>query len=340
MYSCGTPSGGAGRTAPKRSGSGRGFPCRWIRRVVRFLRGGSAGKVATTGGRSAEKRFHLHLGAHKTGTTYTQTALRINREKLRQARVIYWDDHYTRRSLTPFLTGLSRRKGAVSPEMCRERIEAELRSPDIASARKVVISDENLLGYIKNIVMKKGYRWLVRRLIPIREAFGGDVKVYLTIRNYAEFISSMYCELVTTKPYFPFQRIRHGRFVSGLSWVKVYGDLVKVFGEENVVVFEYEKFFKQPDKFLAELVGTGIDFEFPEKEIRTSPSARAIEFIASEGAANPQTPVSEIVACAKERFPRNPENPPFDPWSPEERALLEERYRRDVAAIPCWRPGE
>ncbi len=326
---------GAGPSARGRHGSSLSLIANWMRCVFGLLRG----KAAPQCGSKLEKRYHLHLGVHKTGTTYTQTVLMINRDNLKRAGVEYWDLGYTRRNLTPFLVGLSRRKASLSPTQCRERIESLIYAPEISAAKRVVISDENLLGFIFDIIRKNGYKNLVRKLTPMRGVLGGDVKVFLTVRSYADFISSMYCELITTKPYFTFERIREGKFVSGLSWAKVYRDLVKVFGAENVVVCDYQTVFSHLTEFLSFLADARIDFELPKKEIRSSPSARAVGFIRTESEEHPELPVRKVVARAILKFPRNSENPQFDPWTAEERAALDERYKRDMAEIPCWRPG-
>lgn len=307
-----------------------------LRRIWRSLTGSNEAAAPP----DTPCRHHLHLGAHKTGTTYCQTLLKINRDKLACNGIAYWDLHRTRRELTPYLLGLSKRKGLLSREECAARLAGVLQSKEAASAARLVISDENLMGFIKDILRRRGYRGLRRRMAPIRDALGQDVKVFLTVRSYAEFISSMYCELVTTKPYFPFEEVRAGSFAAEFSWLSVYKDLVKVFGRRNVVVFDYHTFFKNPTAHLSHLVGAEMEFEYPKKQIRTSPSARAIEFIGSEGAANPDVPLKEIVARANQLFPRSAENPAFDPWTPEERAALDERYRRDLERIPCWEPRD
>jgi hypothetical protein len=318
---------GLSHSAPGNARSGFGNPNGWIKRILRALR-----LIRR------ENRVYLHLGAHKTGTTYCQTVFKINQDKLRKAGVMYWDLNYTRKNLTPYLVGLSRHNHSISPEDCKARIQSEISAPGLGKASRLVISDENLTGFIREIVLRNGYKRLVRRMRPIRQALGGDVTVFLTIRNYADLISSMYCEMITTKAYFPFEQIRECGFDTDLSWVNIYQDLVKVFGKENVVVFEFKSFFSQPDEFLSRLVGTGIDFEYPPKEIRASPSAKAIEFIGSESAARPQVPIRKIARKAKRKFPRDAANPPFDPWTPEERIRLNERYQKDLAVIPCWSP--
>ena len=288
--------------------------------------------------RRKEKRFHLHLGVHKTGTTYTQTLLGINREKLRGDGVAFWDMEFTRHQLTPLLVGLSRENGPIPAEECLRRLKTYLSEPEVAAARKVVISDENLLGFISEIVRRNGYKGIVRRMLPMRDLLKRDVKVFLTIRSYPDFITSMYCELITTKPWFPFEKIRDGGFVAEHSWLKMYQSLVRTFGQKCVIVAEYQTIFANLEGYLALLSGSKIQFDFPEKEIRISPSANAIERIRSQQEEGVDLPLKKIVRQAMKRFPKNAENPRYDPWTSEERAMLEERYRQDISEIPLWVP--
>jgi hypothetical protein len=318
------------RHATKKHGRRHGVGRFWRRLLGVLKAGGPKWRI-----KAADCRHHLHLGAHKTGTTFCQTVLEINRARLADHGIAYWSLEDTRRDITPYMIGLSSTKEATrTHEECLARLAEALGS----DAARLVISDENLTGFIKDILRKRGYRGLRRRMIPIRDALGRDVRVFFTVRRYADFISSMYCEYVGTKQYIPFEEVRESRFMAELSWVKVYRILVRVFGRSNVVVFEYDRLFNSLPAHLACLVGKEMEFEIPKKQIRASPSARAIAHIARESSANPGIPVKQIAAQAIRLYPRNSDNPAFDPWTPAERLALDERYRRDLARIPCWHP--
>ncbi|MBK1816379.1 hypothetical protein JIN84_12200 [Luteolibacter yonseiensis] len=223
---------------------------------------------------------------------------------------------------------------------CVQRIRSQVFAPDVLKGKRAIISDENLLGFIVDIVRRKGYHALVKKLVAMRDVLGGEVRVFLTIRSYADFISSMYCELVTTKPYFSFEEIRHGKFVTELSWLRLYRALAKVFGRHNVVIFEYDLLFSQPSEHMCYLAGARIDFEFPGKGIRVSPSAKAVEHIGMLSQDGSAMSVRKMVVEANRKFPKNADNPAFDPWTPEERARLDERYRKHLKRIPRWHPGK
>lgn len=286
-----------------------------------------------------EKKFHLHLGVHKTATTYVQSALKLNSGALLEKGVQYWDLQHTRENLTTSVWELSRvKKDSTRARQWRKRIRSLLLNEETAKARRVVISDENLLGFVPGVFRKGGYFGVEKRFQPIRRMLEGDVKVYLTIRSYADFFSSIYCELITTKPFEPFDSARGNAAMMGFSWVTLYESLVTVFGRQNVVVFEFGSLKGNLDAMIFEMIGEPMALQMPAKQIRVSPSARAVSRIRREQENGNGLPLKDIVKLATRRYPKNGENRAFDPWTEEERQEFDRRYREDLDKIPCWKP--
>lgn len=305
----------------------------WISGVVKRLK-----KIFRK--KKAGKKFHLHLGVHKTATTYTQSALSDNNGTLRENGILYWDLGFTRKNITPFLKGLCRKKKhPAEAEECEMHLRELFGRPEVKKSQRVLISDENLLGFITDIIRHGGYKGVFRRFKPIHLILNHDVKVYITIRNYADFFSSVYCELITTKPYVPFERLRENPALMEFSWLSVYKDLVRVFGRKNVVVFEFQTAASNLTGVVAEMLGSPIELKMPGKQIRVSPSGKAVDCIRLAQESNDgQKPLREIVKTATQLFPKNPENPSFDPWTAHERASLDKRYKEELQKIPCWHP--
>lgn len=283
--------------------------------------------------RAAPKKFHLHLGVHKTATTYTQTTLAKNNHVLSKNGILYWDLRKTRKTVTPYLCGLASDRESESVAECREYLTALFKSPEVDAAKMVLISDENILGFINEIVRSGGYRAIYRRLEPIRDILNKDVRVFITIRNYADFFSSVYCEMITTKPFVPFDELRNNPKMLEFSWVVVYQKLVRVFGKENVVVFEHQSSVLNLDQTIKDMLGRRLSLVMPKKQIRVSPSGNAVDNIRQETERNPDRPLRQIVKAAKAAYPKNKKNSAFDPWTAEERALLDDRYRQDLLKI-------
>lgn len=286
------------------------------------------------------KKFHVHLGVHKTATTYTQSALKDSNATLLENGILYWDLGFTRKNITPSLRGLCRKKKhPVEAGECEKQLRELLSRPEIGKSKRILISDENLLGFIPDIIRHGGYKGVFRRFKPIHEILNRDVKVYITIRNYADFFSSVYCELITTKPYVPFERLRENPALMEFSWLSVYKDLVRVFGRKNVVVFEFQTVASNLSEVVAEMLGSDLELTMPGNQIRVSPSGKAVDFIRTEQGKNPDRSFRKIVKSATDRFPKNAGNPAFDPWTAEERARFDQRYKEDLGSIPCWRPN-
>ncbi|MES2657310.1 MAG: FkbM family methyltransferase [Verrucomicrobiota bacterium] len=284
------------------------------------------------------KRIHLHLGAHFTGSARLREALKNNNDILGRNGIAFLDVEYVRKSISPLLNGLSWKGGPDSVNKRRERIESRLALPELASSGLVLISDENLLGTFPEILESGGYSGISERFGLLDEILGKEVEVFLAVRNHAEFFTEFYQRWIGTKPYIPFERIREGPLMKGFSWAPVYQELVRIFGKQNVVVFEYETVRSQPGRVIGRMLGTGLELEVPDEGAASGLSEKAVEYIRLESVWKTARTSPQVLKAAKARFPVGPENPLFDPWTPEERARLGENYRRDLQEIDCWQP--
>ena len=109
----------------------------------RFLKSGLSKRPGIFG----DRRIHLHLGAHKTATTYIQRILATNKDTLLENGVFYLPLAQTRAKLSKQIMGLSR-KGRRSADLVshRQAILDELSGKGLERCHTVLISDENLLG--------------------------------------------------------------------------------------------------------------------------------------------------------------------------------------------------
>jgi hypothetical protein len=94
----------------------------------------------------ADKRAYLHVGLHKTGTTYLQNLLRANRDALRDQGVEYLaDESVSQRLATRDLKSVTSRRGYDDPRIpgAWDRLVAGI---ELRGAPTVLISDEGLGG--------------------------------------------------------------------------------------------------------------------------------------------------------------------------------------------------
>jgi hypothetical protein len=138
----------------------------------------------TTMASTADRRVFLHVGLHKTGTTYLQNLLRANRVELRAQGVEYLaDPDSSQRSATRDLKGTSGR-GFDDPRVpgAWDRLVAGIAERDAPS---VLISDEGLGG--------AKARQIHRAVASFDDR---EVHVVVTVRDIARVLVSQWQEQV------------------------------------------------------------------------------------------------------------------------------------------------
>jgi hypothetical protein len=207
----------------------------------------------------------LHLGAHKTASTYIQKSLGQSRDRLRERGVGYLPLKEVRSAITKRLS-ISGWMDPVELRPATRRLLREHRSYDV-----LIISDENIIGGLKPKLGEYYYdrRRRVRRLL---RAIGcNGVKVFFATRSYDTFISSMYCECIRHNPFLDAQSYVTEIDIESFSWMGVIGTFVGLVGAENVVVWPYEDFSLLERQVFASLTaGVADAIEGPPGRFRQS----------------------------------------------------------------------
>src|SRR3954451_9411374 len=146
---------------------------------------------------------HLHVGAHKTATTYIQSMLAANVSALHANGIGYLPLAEFRRLVTFKLmkldTGFFHLKDKV------DRFFSHGRSDRING---LLLSDENIIGVCPNFVETgKLYQQAPARLRQLRKLLGGnEIHMFFAIRAYDTFIPSAYGEaLRNQRKFVPFE---------------------------------------------------------------------------------------------------------------------------------------
>ena len=272
----------------------------------------------------------LHLGAHKTATTYMQDAMDLSREELRASGIGYVPLMDLRPRVTERL-GFGRLglHGAVN------RLLSEYRG-----CKRLIISDENIIGGLKPSAKWGFYPKHRKRLAKLLGKLGRqDFKIYFATRSYDEFISAMYCEY-----------IRHGAFVEAeaylrnlgeaFSWAKIVETFVTLIGAENVNLWRYEDFSAAQHEIFATLVDAPADLvQKPAGRVRESLSVAAVQTLASlEPSRDPDEARARARAAAA-AHPKGPGNPAFSAFSLAMSQTLRARYESEISCFPHAFPG-
>lgn len=200
---------------------------------------------------STTKTVHFHVGAHKTATTYMQSRLRSNRQRLRNDGINFVDlwakndeEKRYRKQLKRVIEKerVNEQKLALISTQLHD-IVAKATQPDNSL---IVLSYENMLG---DYDLTKGPAPYPNAGTAIRHVVNAfpdwQVRIFFSIRSLDRFVESGYVQRV-------FTRYETRRFkgymkqidVTGLSWMPVVSAINAAIGAENVFVWEYEKFVK------------------------------------------------------------------------------------------------
>ncbi|MEO5916304.1 MAG: hypothetical protein ABIS50_18850 [Luteolibacter sp.] len=283
-----------------------------------------------------DRKIHLHLGAHKTATTYIQKNLATNKATLLDHGVLYLSLPDTRARLSKHLVALS--KSARDEALLAEHREAVLDGlgrEDLARCHTVLISDENLSGGPGGFIKGKIYTSLAEKWHHVHDELGPNIQVSFSIRDYPGFLTSIYSEILRNHRYRRFGKIRGLFGEIPTLWSSVHADLSTVFGAENVTLWDFKDTVAHPAKVLAFLTGIDAPMEIIDEPVRESLSDRAIGFIRDfRKLPGRPLPAAVIAEVARRLYPLKDHPKKFDPWETDERAALLAHYQAEKARLP------
>lgn len=153
------------------------------------------------------RHFTLHLGAHRTGTTSLQALLDANRANLNRRSIDVLTPPRQQKRDTPTVRDAFKRRSQQFGLFHRFRWASKLLSSRIASslrtdiqgladrsATRIVLSDENFLGFAIQMTGSRAlYPDAGTRLELLGSSIAGaDMRIFLAIRPYDDFMLSYY----------------------------------------------------------------------------------------------------------------------------------------------------
>ncbi len=293
----------------------------------------------------ATMKIYLHLGAHKTATSYLQTRLQRNSTLLARAGVYAPPVSMLRRRIIPLV------KRAVRPGLSgfygRSRLARELgtltREAVQSGASRMVLSEENLIGNNSGVIDRSGfYPNARRRLAVLARALPQEpCEVMLALRSYAGFYTSAYGQwLRNGGRHRPFDQALKQRILTGAGgWPGLVADIRAAFPAARLVVWDFDDWSDLEPIVLARMVGPAAHSlsALTERPL-AGLSARAVAALA-EAAATGTPPDAVTAHRLIAAYPKGRDHPAFDPWTAGEYALLAARYAADLALIRGAYPG-
>jgi hypothetical protein len=196
------------------------------------------------------KIVYLHIGIHKTGTTFLQNVLSENRDKLIKNGYYYPvsaipnssfpGHHFLPRALSQNIDKFDKISTKKTNFQTWEKLLEEINDHKISN--KIIISAEDFCLLSSDEILK------------LQEYFSGfSVKIIVYLRRQDEFLLSLYSELVK-KGYYKSIEVAFNEYSDRFNYFKLLDRWKSVFGKENLRIGIYQKghcllsdFFKKID---------------------------------------------------------------------------------------------
>ncbi|NNU81325.1 hypothetical protein HMH01_12840 [Halovulum dunhuangense] len=284
----------------------------------------------------------LHIGAHRTGTTRLQQALRRRASWLRDKRGlgVYWPEQvrpernlgFNLKASLPAPLGRLVRSAAV------DRVAALRAEAEAQGKRRMVVSEENWAGLIDQMIATGAiYPAIRRRIGALAPVFRGDrVTLLFSVREYSSFYASLYCHRTRTRPLPPFERGKQRYLALPRRWPAVLADLGRAMPDAEILVWPFETLRGNGGAALCAILGQDniVGLNEALKPALPSPSAAAVARL-NAMVSGPDLQREARIAVVKALA----DGPRFDPWTAEERVALQAAYEADLAELSAAPPG-
>ena len=246
-----------------------------------------------------DTKFIVHIGAHKTATTFVQNILEGCRYNLALNGTIVINYLDLRREIKKIQQDSVKNHTSIkisAIEVYRIIVQLSARLL-FAKPRRVIISDENLLlfnnqfrkkNYNSSMTcacMRSGYQLtLLEDLISVLP----DCTVIYTIRSYADYVQSQYLERLKWHPFTKFSDFCGENYtVNNVSWLHVIGSLLACVKSHNakLEVYKFEDFKSNPILFASCLAGEQLDETLLQDNslaIRQSPTEETYKLLKNQ----------------------------------------------------------
>lgn len=265
----------------------------------------------------------LHVGAHKTATTYIQSRLLNSQDVLNSAGISIVPTGQFRKRITSQVLNSD-----FAPVQLSRLLE------EYAGYKRVIISDENLLGVRPNT--NRLYPRARQRLEAILPAFEGyTVEVFVTLRSYPDYLVSFYTEYLRNNRFIRFERFYKQIDFNTVTWLDLLED-IRVTGFETLRISDFSTFFDAEQQYFDALLGTkGISLSPADNTpaVRrtklTQQGYDALQLFAQKYAlGSAQQPMS-VIDSTEQETPATP----FMPIPEAQRVEMETRYKTEMGQI-------
>jgi hypothetical protein len=276
-------------------------------------------------------RTVLHIGAHKTATTYMQKMLAINIDQLNALGIHYDPLEVLRRNFSGVLQDPDNGDPAFI-----EALKRKIKTQD------VIISEENLAGMPGDIVRSGVYyahtRKRLKHTIEILDVTSPEI--FMALREYSGFTVSMYCEYLRHREFMPFAEYLEIYRNSKFSWINVVADVVAAGPAGRIRLWDFGKFRAAEKEVFSAMLGRDVGFlQAPEGPVRESFSETTIRALELLSGIMTHRELKSLVGPISRAVPKGDAHKAFNPLPQDVVAEMKEQYRQDLQAIKARFPA-
>ncbi|EEB83325.1 conserved hypothetical protein [Roseobacter sp. GAI101] len=232
----------------------------------------------------------LHVGAHRTATTSFQHYLREHGATISATGTGLWGPLRTRNGLfSGLFPGPVATVKRPSLDRVRGRIALQLEKSRARGVKKLLITDENMIGTSRHCV-RTGLLFpsVGERMARYNAAFGGGInQIVLTIRSPESWWESAAAYSVQRGACVPTQAKLDKLATMARTWRDVIIDLACAVPHAEIKVTTYEEFAGRPKAFLAQATGIDAPKDSQTRWLNRSPDLPALRAILAERGDDP-----------------------------------------------------
>ncbi|MCV3766641.1 hypothetical protein [Rhizobium sp. TRM95796] len=283
-------------------------------------------------------RVNVHLGVHKTATTFIQAQLHDHGSLLAEGSIRYAGISAVRQNFTKLFDALAWTdaiSGAMARPLLARRLEALIRSHGRGDT--FILSDENLLGLISaNYWTGRLYPAAHRRIRMLDSLLKGrEAHYFLSIRRYPDYLTSSWLQLASRGKAPAFDRYLAKFKPDCRGWAEVVADMAAACGADKLTVWTYDWLSANPARVFG-LLAPSVAFVVPDEELRRDvlPSL-TLKGLKVLNELKPHLSANELknVARMMRGFPFDEPNPRLEITDPGLVAAYEDKYQSDLARI-------
>ena len=267
----------------------------------------------------------LHLGVHKTATTYLQSKLNNSTGELTKNGISYIPLGRLRRTVTSQLDETD-----FSNQQLMDALKPYL------NCQRLILSDENLIGGMFKPKANFIYDDVARRLKKLLSLLDNySVEIFITLRNYPEYFVSRYTESLRHYDFFSFEQYYDCVDFTTVSWLDVIDSIKSVYSG-NITVTDYNDFLNdEKNYFYSLLKKDNVNLKNAENNPtirRARLSKEAYEIVNCFGSQYSKTSIKKLINFLENTPQDNPATQ-FMPFTPLEIHAFSERYAREMSLL-------